>query len=166
MGILAGVFFLYFCFAAVWSNGLWSEWKMSNTDFSWLQPNFKDYPVYLAKFKQCLSKAMHFMKIHIVNTMQNLTSQLTKRVSTSRTPSCFPQKSTVAQFPSPCFREHFGVSHVKRVMEMPKIRWKLMWFSKSFYSRVEEFFDSLRKGINAQIWRWKHICLEMLWPIL
>ncbi|KAF3843197.1 hypothetical protein F7725_002046 [Dissostichus mawsoni] len=42
-------------------------------------PNFKDYPVYLAKFKQCLSKAMHFMKIHIVNTMQNLTSQLTKR---------------------------------------------------------------------------------------
>lgn len=45
-----------------------------------MQPNFKDYPVYLAKFKQCLSKAMHFMKIHIVNTMQNLTSQLTKRV--------------------------------------------------------------------------------------
>ncbi|XP_069558770.1 conserved oligomeric Golgi complex subunit 3 isoform X2 [Brachyistius frenatus] len=42
-------------------------------------PNFKDYPVYLAKFKQCLSKAMHYMKIHIVNTMQNLTSQLTKR---------------------------------------------------------------------------------------
>uniref|UniRef100_A0AAQ6IGY3 Conserved oligomeric Golgi complex subunit 3 n=1 Tax=Anabas testudineus TaxID=64144 RepID=A0AAQ6IGY3_ANATE len=42
-------------------------------------PNYKDYPVYLAKFKQCLSKAMHFMKIHIVNTMQNLTSQLTKR---------------------------------------------------------------------------------------
>ncbi|XP_020794794.1 conserved oligomeric Golgi complex subunit 3 [Boleophthalmus pectinirostris] len=42
-------------------------------------PNFKDYPVYMAKFKQCLSKAMHFMKIHIVNTMQNLTSQLTKR---------------------------------------------------------------------------------------
>ncbi|CAL8322159.1 unnamed protein product [Merluccius merluccius] len=42
-------------------------------------PNFKDYPVYLAKFKQCLSKAMHFMKTHIVNTMHNLTSQLTKR---------------------------------------------------------------------------------------
>uniref|UniRef100_A0A3P9A7Z8 Conserved oligomeric Golgi complex subunit 3 n=1 Tax=Esox lucius TaxID=8010 RepID=A0A3P9A7Z8_ESOLU len=42
-------------------------------------PNFKDYPVYLAKFKQCLSKAMHFMKTHTVNTMQNLTSQLTKR---------------------------------------------------------------------------------------
>ncbi|XP_040057087.1 conserved oligomeric Golgi complex subunit 3 [Gasterosteus aculeatus] len=42
-------------------------------------PNFKDYPVYLAKFKQCLSRAMHFMKIHIVNTMQHLTSQLTKR---------------------------------------------------------------------------------------
>uniref|UniRef100_H3D8Y0 Conserved oligomeric Golgi complex subunit 3 n=1 Tax=Tetraodon nigroviridis TaxID=99883 RepID=H3D8Y0_TETNG len=42
-------------------------------------PNFKDYPVYLTKFKQCLSKAMHFMKVHIVNTMQNLTSQLIKR---------------------------------------------------------------------------------------
>ncbi|KAG7282896.1 hypothetical protein CRUP_018396 [Coryphaenoides rupestris] len=42
-------------------------------------PNFKDYPVYLSKFKQCLSKAMHFMKSHIVNTMHHLTSQLTKR---------------------------------------------------------------------------------------
>ncbi|KAK5611297.1 Golgi transport complex subunit 3 [Crenichthys baileyi] len=42
-------------------------------------PSFKDYPVYLAKFKQCLSKAMHFMKVYIVNTMQSLTSQLTKR---------------------------------------------------------------------------------------
>uniref|UniRef100_A0A3Q2CU20 Conserved oligomeric Golgi complex subunit 3 n=1 Tax=Cyprinodon variegatus TaxID=28743 RepID=A0A3Q2CU20_CYPVA len=42
-------------------------------------PNFKDYPVYLAKFKQCLSKAMHFMKVYVVNTMQSLTSQLTKR---------------------------------------------------------------------------------------
>ena len=37
--------------------------------------------MYLAKFKQCLSKAVHFMKSHIVNTMHNLTSQLTKRVS-------------------------------------------------------------------------------------
>ncbi|KAJ8349914.1 hypothetical protein SKAU_G00250440 [Synaphobranchus kaupii] len=42
-------------------------------------PNFKDYPVYLAKFKQCLSKAMHLMKTHTVNTLYNLTSQLTKR---------------------------------------------------------------------------------------
>uniref|UniRef100_A0A3P9HTV1 Conserved oligomeric Golgi complex subunit 3 n=1 Tax=Oryzias latipes TaxID=8090 RepID=A0A3P9HTV1_ORYLA len=42
-------------------------------------PSFKDYPVYLAKFKQCLSKAMHLMKVYIVNTMQSLTSQLTKR---------------------------------------------------------------------------------------
>uniref|UniRef100_A0A8C4IQ75 Component of oligomeric golgi complex 3 n=1 Tax=Dicentrarchus labrax TaxID=13489 RepID=A0A8C4IQ75_DICLA len=52
-------------------------------------PNFKDYPVYLAKFKQCLSKAMHFMKIHIVNTMQNLTSQLTKRVRKSHISSSY-----------------------------------------------------------------------------
>ncbi|XP_066562754.1 conserved oligomeric Golgi complex subunit 3 [Amia ocellicauda] len=42
-------------------------------------PNFKDYPVYLVKFKQCLSKAMQLMKTHTVNTLQNLTSQLTKR---------------------------------------------------------------------------------------
>ncbi|XDV29858.1 hypothetical protein PO909_032892 [Leuciscus waleckii] len=42
-------------------------------------PNFKDYPVYLSKFKQCLSKAMYLIKSHTVNTMQNLTSQLTKR---------------------------------------------------------------------------------------
>ncbi|XP_073436380.1 conserved oligomeric Golgi complex subunit 3 isoform X2 [Dendrobates tinctorius] len=42
-------------------------------------PNYKDYPVYLAKFKQCLSKAMHLMKIYTVNTLQNLTNQLMKR---------------------------------------------------------------------------------------
>uniref|UniRef100_A0A8C8HXB3 Conserved oligomeric Golgi complex subunit 3 n=1 Tax=Oncorhynchus tshawytscha TaxID=74940 RepID=A0A8C8HXB3_ONCTS len=40
--------------------------------------NFKDHPVYLTKFQQCLSKAFH-MKTHTGNTMQNLTSQLTKR---------------------------------------------------------------------------------------
>ncbi|XP_077436010.1 conserved oligomeric Golgi complex subunit 3 isoform X2 [Vanacampus margaritifer] len=48
-------------------------------DYVSLHPNFKDYPVYLAKFKQCLSKAMYFMKVHIVNTLQNLSSALTKR---------------------------------------------------------------------------------------
>ncbi|RXN21111.1 conserved oligomeric Golgi complex subunit 3 [Labeo rohita] len=42
-------------------------------------PNFKDYPVYLTKFKQCLSKAMHLIKSHTVSTLQNLTAQLTKR---------------------------------------------------------------------------------------
>ncbi|XP_057350618.1 conserved oligomeric Golgi complex subunit 3 isoform X3 [Manis pentadactyla] len=42
-------------------------------------PNFKDYPVYLLKFKQCLSKALHLMKTYTVNTLQNLTSQLLKR---------------------------------------------------------------------------------------
>uniref|UniRef100_A0A4W4GT26 Conserved oligomeric Golgi complex subunit 3 n=1 Tax=Electrophorus electricus TaxID=8005 RepID=A0A4W4GT26_ELEEL len=42
-------------------------------------PNFKDYPVYLAKFRQCLCKAVLLMKTHTVNTLQNLTSQLTKR---------------------------------------------------------------------------------------
>ncbi|XP_067264898.1 conserved oligomeric Golgi complex subunit 3 [Chanodichthys erythropterus] len=42
-------------------------------------PNFKDYPVYLSKFKQCLSKAMQLIKSHTVNTLQNLTGQLTKR---------------------------------------------------------------------------------------
>ncbi|GAB5566354.1 conserved oligomeric Golgi complex subunit 3 isoform X1 [Prionailurus iriomotensis] len=43
------------------------------------QPHFKDYPVYLLKFKQCLSKALHLMKTYTVNTLQNLTSQLLKR---------------------------------------------------------------------------------------
>uniref|UniRef100_A0A8C9NFA6 Conserved oligomeric Golgi complex subunit 3 n=1 Tax=Serinus canaria TaxID=9135 RepID=A0A8C9NFA6_SERCA len=42
-------------------------------------PNFKDYPVYLTKFKQCLSKAMHLIKTYTVNTLQNLTTQLMKR---------------------------------------------------------------------------------------
>ncbi|XP_036153050.1 conserved oligomeric Golgi complex subunit 3 isoform X2 [Myotis myotis] len=42
-------------------------------------PNFKDYPVYLLKFRQCLSKALHLMKTYTVNTLQNLTSQLLKR---------------------------------------------------------------------------------------
>ncbi|KAF6084322.1 hypothetical protein HJG60_008597 [Phyllostomus discolor] len=41
--------------------------------------NFKDYSVYLLKFKQCLSKALHLMKIYTVNTLQNLTNQLLKR---------------------------------------------------------------------------------------
>nr|XP_033803321.1 conserved oligomeric Golgi complex subunit 3 [Geotrypetes seraphini] len=44
-----------------------------------LHPNFKDYAVYLTKFKQCLSKAMHLMKMYTVNTIQNLTNQLLKR---------------------------------------------------------------------------------------
>ncbi|XP_044140004.1 conserved oligomeric Golgi complex subunit 3 isoform X2 [Bufo gargarizans] len=42
-------------------------------------PNYKDYPVYMAKVKQCLSKAMHLMKTYTVNTLQNLTNQLMKR---------------------------------------------------------------------------------------
>ncbi|XP_066438079.1 conserved oligomeric Golgi complex subunit 3 isoform X2 [Eleutherodactylus coqui] len=46
-------------------------------------PNYKDYPVYLAKIKQCLSKAMHLMKTYTVNTLQNLTNQLMKRDPTT-----------------------------------------------------------------------------------
>ncbi|XP_075708379.1 conserved oligomeric Golgi complex subunit 3 isoform X3 [Rhinoderma darwinii] len=49
-------------------------------------PNYKDYPVYLAKFKQCLSKAMHLMKTYTVNTLQNLTSQLMRRQDPSTAP--------------------------------------------------------------------------------
>ncbi|XP_064167364.1 conserved oligomeric Golgi complex subunit 3 [Anguilla rostrata] len=54
-------------------------------------PNFKDYPVYLAKFKQCLSKAMHLMKTYTVNTLYNLTSQLNKRdpLGTASTDNAF-----------------------------------------------------------------------------
>lgn len=53
-----------------------------------LQPSFKDYPVYLTKFKQCLSKAMHLMKSHTVNTLQNLTAQLAKRVCFTNVKLC------------------------------------------------------------------------------
>ena len=63
--------------------------------FFGLQPNFKDYPVYLAKFKHCLSKAMHFMKIFIVNTLQHLTSQLTKRVRKPHISSSYTVHSSV-----------------------------------------------------------------------
>uniref|UniRef100_A0A672SJ30 Conserved oligomeric Golgi complex subunit 3 n=1 Tax=Sinocyclocheilus grahami TaxID=75366 RepID=A0A672SJ30_SINGR len=42
-------------------------------------PHFKDYPVYLTKFKQCLSRAMLLIKSHTVSSLQNLTAQLTKR---------------------------------------------------------------------------------------
>uniref|UniRef100_A0AAR2J508 Conserved oligomeric Golgi complex subunit 3 n=1 Tax=Pygocentrus nattereri TaxID=42514 RepID=A0AAR2J508_PYGNA len=38
-------------------------------------PNFKDHPIYLAKFRQCLSKAMQLIRTHAVNTLHNLTSQ-------------------------------------------------------------------------------------------
>nr|DBA33000.1 TPA: hypothetical protein GDO54_000738 [Pyxicephalus adspersus] len=50
-------------------------------------PNYKDYPAFLAKFKQCLSKAMHLMKTYTVNTLQNLTSLLIKRHDLSNTPN-------------------------------------------------------------------------------
>ncbi|KAG8452311.1 hypothetical protein GDO86_004207, partial [Hymenochirus boettgeri] len=54
-------------------------------------PNYKDYPVYMAKFKQCLHKAMHLMKNYTVNTLQTLTNQLIKRDSsnTSSTDNAF-----------------------------------------------------------------------------
>uniref|UniRef100_A0A673K7I7 Conserved oligomeric Golgi complex subunit 3 n=1 Tax=Sinocyclocheilus rhinocerous TaxID=307959 RepID=A0A673K7I7_9TELE len=42
-------------------------------------PHFKDYPVYLTKFRQCLSRAMLLIKSHTVSSLQNLTAQLTKR---------------------------------------------------------------------------------------
>ncbi|XP_053311480.1 conserved oligomeric Golgi complex subunit 3 [Spea bombifrons] len=50
-------------------------------------PSYKDYPVYLTKFKQCLSKAMLLMKTYTVNTLQNLTNQLLKRHDSSNVPN-------------------------------------------------------------------------------
>ncbi len=47
---------------------------------SCFQPHFKDYPVYLSKFKQCLSRAMLLIRSHAVSTLQNLTAQLSRRV--------------------------------------------------------------------------------------
>ena len=77
----------------------WNHNQMCLTlvSLDWFQPNFKDYPVYLTKFKQCLSKAMHFMKIHIVNTMQNLTSQLTKRVRKRHITSSYTADTVCAE---------------------------------------------------------------------
>ncbi|XP_032646272.1 conserved oligomeric Golgi complex subunit 3 isoform X2 [Chelonoidis abingdonii] len=69
-------------------------------------PNFKDYPVYLVKFKQCLSKAMHLMKTYTVNTLQNLTSQLIKR-----DPSSVPNSDNA-----------FTLFYVKFRAAAPKVR--------------------------------------------
>uniref|UniRef100_A0A4X2KIR6 Conserved oligomeric Golgi complex subunit 3 n=1 Tax=Vombatus ursinus TaxID=29139 RepID=A0A4X2KIR6_VOMUR len=69
-------------------------------------PNFKDYPVYLLKFKQCLSKAMHLMKTYTVNTLQNLTSQLIKR-----DPSSVPNSDNA-----------FTLFYVKFRAAAPKVR--------------------------------------------
>ncbi|XP_017652184.1 conserved oligomeric Golgi complex subunit 3 [Nannospalax galili] len=54
-----------------------NELEVINTKLN--SPNFKDYPVYLLKFKQCLSKALHLMRTYTVNTLQTLTNQLIKR---------------------------------------------------------------------------------------
>uniref|UniRef100_A0A663MCL7 Conserved oligomeric Golgi complex subunit 3 n=1 Tax=Athene cunicularia TaxID=194338 RepID=A0A663MCL7_ATHCN len=69
-------------------------------------PNFKDYPVYLVKFKQCLSKAMHLIKTYTVNTLQNLTSQLMKR-----DPSAVPNSDNA-----------FTLFYVKFRAAAPKVR--------------------------------------------
>nr|XP_020827002.1 conserved oligomeric Golgi complex subunit 3 isoform X2 [Phascolarctos cinereus] len=69
-------------------------------------PNFKDYPIYLLKFKQCLSKAMHLMKTYTVNTLQNLTSQLIKR-----DPSSVPNSDNA-----------FTLFYVKFRAAAPKVR--------------------------------------------
>ncbi|XP_061490712.1 conserved oligomeric Golgi complex subunit 3 [Rhineura floridana] len=69
-------------------------------------PNFRDYPVYFAKFKQCLSKAMHLMKLYTVNTLQNLTNQLIKR-----DPSVAPNSDNA-----------FTLFYVKFRAAAPKIR--------------------------------------------
>ncbi|OXB79831.1 UNVERIFIED_CONTAM: hypothetical protein H355_000993 [Colinus virginianus] len=69
-------------------------------------PNFKDYPVYLTKFKQCLLKAMHLIKTYTVNTLQNLTSQLMKR-----DPSAVPNSDNA-----------FTLFYVKFRAAAPKVR--------------------------------------------
>lgn len=52
------------------------------TFLSFFQPRFKESSVYLARFKQCLSKALNLIKIHVVTILQNATQQVTpKKVS-------------------------------------------------------------------------------------
>ncbi|XP_040281372.1 conserved oligomeric Golgi complex subunit 3 isoform X1 [Bufo bufo] len=72
-------------------------------------PNYKDYPVYMAKVKQCLSKAMHLMKTYTVNTLQNLTNQLMKRVR--QDPSTAPHSDNA-----------FTLFYVKFRGAAPKVR--------------------------------------------
>uniref|UniRef100_A0A8C3YB60 Conserved oligomeric Golgi complex subunit 3 n=1 Tax=Catagonus wagneri TaxID=51154 RepID=A0A8C3YB60_9CETA len=69
-------------------------------------PNFKDYPIYLLKFKQCLSKALQLMKTYTVNTLQNLTNQLLKR-----DPSSVPNADNA-----------FTLFYVKFRVAAPKVR--------------------------------------------
>ncbi|XP_033004354.1 conserved oligomeric Golgi complex subunit 3 isoform X1 [Lacerta agilis] len=69
-------------------------------------PNFRDYPVYFAKSKQCLSRAMHLMKTYTVNTLQNLTNQLIKR-----DPSVVPNSDNA-----------FTLFYVKFRAAAPKVR--------------------------------------------
>ncbi|KAL8186710.1 UNVERIFIED_CONTAM: Golgi transport complex subunit 3 [Gekko kuhli] len=69
-------------------------------------PNFRDYPVYSTKFKQCLSKAMHLMKMYTVNTLQNLTNQMIKR-----DPSAVPNSDN-----------SFTLFYVKFRAAAPKVR--------------------------------------------
>ncbi|XP_064615702.1 conserved oligomeric Golgi complex subunit 3-like [Liolophura sinensis] len=42
-------------------------------------PRFKESSVYLARFKQCLSKALNLIKIHVVTILQNATQQVTPK---------------------------------------------------------------------------------------
>ncbi|XP_034993262.2 conserved oligomeric Golgi complex subunit 3 [Zootoca vivipara] len=69
-------------------------------------PNFRDYPVYFARSKQCLSRALHLMKTYTVNTLQNLTNQFIKRE-----PSVVPNSDNA-----------FTLFYVKFRAAAPKVR--------------------------------------------
>lgn len=89
-------------------------------------PNFKDYPVYLLKFKQCLSKALHLMKTYTVNTLQTLTNQLLKR-----DPSSVPNADNA-----------FTLFYVKFRAAAPKVRVSLLTHIECC---LENFQPVLRK---------------------
>ncbi|KAL8186687.1 UNVERIFIED_CONTAM: Golgi transport complex subunit 3 [Gekko kuhli] len=96
-------------------------------------PNFRDYPVYSTKFKQCLSKAMHLMKMYTVNTLQNLTNQMIKR-----DPSAVPNSDNA-----------FTLFYVKFRAAAPKVRVSLQPINKKLPTNLEQKLSCLVETPNT-----------------
>uniref|UniRef100_A0A8C7A8J0 Conserved oligomeric Golgi complex subunit 3 N-terminal domain-containing protein n=1 Tax=Neovison vison TaxID=452646 RepID=A0A8C7A8J0_NEOVI len=98
-------------------------------------PNFKDYPVYLLKFKQCLSKALHLMKTYTVNILQNLTNQLLKR-----DPASIPSADNA-----------FTLFYVKFRAAAPKVRYRSFTSLFRFIPRYLTVYGTVASWIDSLI---------------
>ncbi|XP_016367112.1 conserved oligomeric Golgi complex subunit 3-like [Sinocyclocheilus rhinocerous] len=96
-------------------------------------PHFKDYPVYLTKFRQCLSRAMLLIKSHTVSSLQNLTAQLTKR-----DPLGAPNADNA-----------FTLYYVKFRAAAPKVRSELVDLAESIQQKLS-YFNEL-ENINTKL---------------